>query len=119
MTLLRCVILAIAIALGTALAGWWSVPVLGALFGLASRDTERPGTLGACAGALAWGGFLSVLALGGAPVGRFGASLGSSLGLPSFSLPALTVAFAAILAGLSAYLAARMGVPADSRRPRR
>jgi hypothetical protein len=119
MTLLRCLILAMLIALGTILADWWVVPVAGGLYGMVSRDTARPGTLSACAGALAWGGYLSVLAVGGAPIGEFGAQVAASLALPSFALPVATVAFAALLAGLAAYVTARAGRPLDTRRFRR
>jgi ABC-type xylose transport system permease subunit len=116
MTILRLVLLAVVIALGTVLAGWWIVPVIGAGYGVLSKSTRFPGFTAAAAGALAWGGYLSALALGGAPVGAFSARVALSMGVPA-PVPALaTLLLPALLAGLAAYAAARLRDSPESRR---
>jgi hypothetical protein len=108
-TVLRVLMLAIVIALGTVLAGWWAVPIVALLFGLLMRGSPAPGTTAAASGALAWGGYLGLAAAGGAPVGRFAASLAASMQLPGWAPLLATLVFPALLAGLSAYLGARAG----------
>ena len=106
---LRLVILAICVALGTVLVGWWSVPLVGALYGVVSRGTARPGRGAALAAALAWGGYLAITALGGAPVWALATRLAQSMELPAWGLLAATLGFPAVLAGLASYLGARVG----------
>lgn len=56
MTILRMLIVAVVIALGTVRAGWWVVPAIGAVYGVLARGTRQPALLAAAGGALAWGG---------------------------------------------------------------
>ncbi|MBC7895369.1 MAG: hypothetical protein H7066_08135, partial [Cytophagaceae bacterium] len=65
MPFLRLLILAIAIALGTVLVAWWTVPILAAAYGLLAAGTKRPGLLAAAAAVAGWGGYLSILSFGG------------------------------------------------------
>lgn len=109
MAALRLLILAASVALGTVVAGWWSVPLVAAAYGVASRRTHRPGRTAAAAGALAWGGYLTVTALTGAPVWALATRLAVSMQLPSWGLFVATLVFPAVLAGLASYLGARVG----------
>lgn len=109
MLLLRMAILAIVVALGTVVVGWWTIPVAGAVFGLVARGTRRPGLAAAGAGAMAWGGYLAIAAVGGAAVGTFGVKLASAMQLPAWVPIVVTLVFPATLAGLAAYLGARLG----------
>jgi hypothetical protein len=105
---LRLISLAIVIALGTMLAGWWAVPVAGIAYGALAHRTAWPSLVAAAAGALAWGGYVSLMALGGASVGSFGARVSASMGLPSYGMALATMLFPAIVAGIAAALGARL-----------
>ena len=109
MTILRMLIIAFVIALGTVLAGWWMVPVVGIAYGLVARGTRRPALLAAAGGALAWGGYLAIAAIGDAPVTSFGAALASAVQLPVWAPIVATLIFPALLAGLASYVGARLG----------
>lgn len=109
MSVLRFLILAVVIALGTVLVDWWVVPIIGLAYGLVSRKTHLPGAVAAFAGAVAWGGYLAIVGFGGAPVGAFGASLARSLEMPVWAPHVATLVFPALLAGTAAYLGARVG----------
>lgn len=109
MPLLRTLILTVLIALGTVLLGWWAVPAVAAVHGLVARGARRPGLTAAAAGAMAWGGYLAITALGGGPVTAFGARLAASMQLPASGPFLATLAFPALLAGLASYLGARLG----------
>lgn len=109
MAALRIVILAVLLALGTVLVAWWVVPVMAAVFGAITHSTRRPGLSAAAAGAIAWGGYLGIAALGGAPVGTFGVRLATSMQLPVWAPITATILFPALLAGLASYLGARAG----------
>ena len=101
--------LAVGIAMGTILMGWWSVPLVALAYGVALRRSRRPGLTAAASGAIAWGGYLGLAVIGGAPVGRFGGELAASMQIPGWAPFAATVIFPAVLAGLAAYLGARVG----------
>ncbi len=116
MTVLRMLILAIAVALGTVLLAWWVVPLLGAGYGLLSRGTRAPGLAAAAGSAIGWGGYLSIVSLGGAPVGQFGNDLAQAMQLPSWAPFVATLAFPALLAGPAAYVTARIGSRSDTKR---
>jgi hypothetical protein len=109
MAAFRLLIVAIALALGTTLAGWWAVPVVALAYGVVMHRTKRPGLTAAAAGALAWGGYLLLASIGGASVRPFAAALGTSMQLPAWAPLAATLVFPALLAGLAAYLGARVG----------
>lgn len=109
MAVLRVVMLAVVIALGTVLGGWWIVPLVAVGFGVLVRGTRAPGLSAAAAAALAWGGYLGLAMVGGAPVGSFGASLAASMQLPGWAPVLATLVFPALLAAPAAYLGARAG----------
>ena len=109
MSILRTIILAVLLALGTVLVAWWAVPLVAAVFGVRTHATRRPGLSAAVAGALAWGGYLGIAALGGAPVVAFGTRLATSMQLSAGVPLTATLLFPAVLAGLASYLGARVG----------
>lgn len=109
MTALRLIMLSVVLALGTVLTGWWSVPAIAALYGMVSHRERRPGRTAALAAALAWGGYLAIAALGGAPVTSFGVRLAASMQLPPWAPIVATLCFPALLAGMACYLGARAG----------
>lgn len=101
--LLAIVVLALAMALGTAWIGWWAVPVFGAVWGV-TRYGAYPAATAAVAGALSWVALLTVTALGG-PAGETSRMLGSAMALPGWVPLLLTVLFPAALSGVAAQLA--------------
>ncbi len=109
MLLLRALILAIVITLGTVLVGWWVVPLVAAAFGVLQRKAPAPGLVAALSGALGWGGYLAVVAFGGGPVSGFAGALATSMKLPGWAPLVATLVFPALLAGPAAYLGARAG----------
>ncbi len=109
MGVLRTIMLAIGIALGTILVGWWSVPLVAVVYGVLLRGTRHPGLPAAAGGAMAWGGYLGLAVVGGAPVGGFASSLAAAMQLPGWAPLTVTLAYPAVLAGLAAYLGARVG----------
>jgi hypothetical protein len=109
MSALRILILALFVALGTILIGWWAVPVVALAYGVLARARKRPGAVAALAAALGWGGYLAVMSFGGAPVGALATRLSVSMQLPAWGVLALTLAFPAFLAGTASYLGARLG----------
>ena len=116
MLFLRVLILAIVIALGTVLLGWWTVPIAGALYGLLARGARRPGLTAAVAAMVAWGGYLSIGAATGAPVGTFGAQLARAMQLPVWAPIAATLVFPAILAGCAGVIGGAIAGRRASRR---
>lgn len=106
---LRVIILALVIALGTVVLSWWAVPLVAAGYGVLMRRSPLPGLTAAGGGTLAWGGYLGLAMLGGAPVGSFAASLAASMQLPGWAPLTATLVYPAVLAGLAAYLGARVG----------
>jgi hypothetical protein len=102
MTLLRILILAVVMALGTVLVSWWVIPLAGAVYGVVARATTRPALVAALAAAVAWGGYLSILAFSGAPVGAFAGDLARAMSLPGWAPHIATMVFPAVLAGSAA-----------------
>ena len=89
-------------AAGTIAAGWWTVPILAALWVRVLPSDRKPGTavVGAAAG---WGALVAL----GWPQGHVLAlahTLSSTLGLPPWGFIAATVVFPALLAGAAAAL---------------
>ena len=82
--------------------GWWSVPLVGAAWGLASSSPRKA----MFAGLAAIGGWTSLLLLDVArgPVATMGAQLAGVMKLPAFALYALTLIFPALLAWCAATL---------------
>lgn len=108
MTLLRILIVAVAVALGTVLAGWWVVPLVGAAYGAVARGSARPGLVAALGAAAGWGGYLSLASFGGAPVARLAGDLAHAMSLPAWGPHLATLAFPALLAGPAATLMTRV-----------
>jgi hypothetical protein len=119
MTLLRLLILAVVIALGTVLVDWWIVAIAGLAYGVLSRSTRYPGTMAAAAAVIAWGGYLALTTVGGAPVRAFGANLARSLEVPGWVPLVATLAFPAVLAGSASWLGARLGAWSTPKRRQR
>ena len=103
--LLRLVVLSVAFAVGTALLGWWTVPLLAAIWGVIAHRVPRTGVLAGIAAALAWGALL--LKAAGAP--SFAALIDAIAGVmqsPPASLIAVTLVFPALLAWSAARVTA-------------
>jgi hypothetical protein len=105
---LRFALLLVALALGTRFVGWWTVPVIGAAYGLLAGTDRWPGLSAAIAGALVWIGELVVASVAGAPIGAFGRDLAISMQLPSWAMFIVTAAFPALLSGSAAVLTAAL-----------
>jgi len=101
--LLAILVLALAMALGTAWIGWWAVPVFGAVWGVA-RYGAYPTATAALGGALAWVVLLALTALRG-PAGEASRMLGSVMSVPGWVPLLLAVVFPAALGGAAARLA--------------
>lgn len=86
--------------------GWWAIPATAALWGILRPVARRPARFAAAAAALAWTAWLLVDAT--SPRGDFSGlagRLGGIFSLPAPVLLAVTVLFAALLAGSAAYVA--------------
>ncbi|MBV6520667.1 MAG: hypothetical protein MNPFHGCM_00785 [Gemmatimonadaceae bacterium] len=105
----RILLFALAIALGTVLLGWWSVPLVAAGGGLILGRGRTPGLVAAVGAALAWGGILVVYRISGLPVDTLARRLGGAMGVPASVLIGLTIAFPAVLAGSAAWLGSWLG----------
>lgn len=90
------VLLAEAFAVATFAFGWWTVPVLAALYAIASTNPNRARTAALCA--LGGWGTLLLLDFAKGPVAEMGQRLGGVMGLPSVALYLLTLLFPALLA---------------------
>ena len=98
---IRMVLLAAAFAVATLALGWWTVPVLGAAWGIAARAGGRTVlTAGTCA-ALGWGALLALFAMG-APIADVASKVGAIMKVGGVGLVVLTLVFPALLAGSAA-----------------
>ena len=95
--------LALVIAATTVIAGWWTVPIVSALWTL-SLPRRGGVMLAALSGATAWGMLLLLLRRNG-PVGAVDRVLSGTLQLPPGAGVGLTLAYAALLAGAAALVA--------------
>ncbi|MGK2963387.1 MAG: hypothetical protein ACSLFK_14790 [Gemmatimonadaceae bacterium] len=95
-SIIRYVLLAVAFAVATWGLGWWSVPLVAALWGFFSSDFHRARN----AALAAAGGWASLLLLDAArgPVGAMAGQLGELMNLPTFALYLVTLLFPALLA---------------------
>ena len=106
MTLVRILVLAVAMAAGTWLLGWWSVPLIAALYSVARPADSGPvrdATIGAV---LAWGAMLAWHASNPA-FGRLSAAIGGIFPVPAVVVMFIAVLFAAALAASAARVAQR------------
>jgi len=99
--ILRGAMLALAFALATAVLGWWTVPAIGALWGIIAPRETRVGTTAALAAASGWLALLIVAVLHG-PVWELAAKVGGVMALPGWAFVGLTLVYPALLAGLAA-----------------
>ncbi len=117
--IIRYVLLAGAFAVATYGPGWWSVPLVAALWGFFSADVHRVRNAGLAAAA-GWGSLL-LLDVARGPVGAMAAQLGELMNVPVFTLYLLTLLFPALLAWSAAAVTRRpdpalrdSGLPASS-----
>ena len=101
--LVKPLLLALAMGVGTWTLGWWAVPVIGAAWGLLQRGAARRGREAALAAAVAWAALLALDASAGA-LPRVATMLGGIFRMPGAVLLLVTLAFAATLAGTAAYV---------------
>ena len=97
---LRILLLAAAFALGTWILGWWGVPLLGAVWGVLRRGMPRFGSAFAAA-AIAWA-LLLALDSGRGALDRLTTVMGGIFSMPGAVVLAVTVLYAALLAGCAA-----------------
>ncbi|HUR93022.1 MAG TPA: hypothetical protein VMY76_00465 [Gemmatimonadales bacterium] len=97
---LRLLIFGAVVDAGTIFGGWWTVPIIAAVWlrALPRWSSARSCMLGA---ALGWAGLLGWTAVRG-PVDLVARRVGGVLELPVWGLPLLTLVFPALLAGLAA-----------------
>jgi hypothetical protein len=102
--LVKFVLLAELFAVTTYALGWWTVPLVAALWAIVSRESNRALVASLCAA----GGWASLLLLDvvKGPVGAMAEKLGGVMGVPGFVLLILTLVFPALLAWCSASLVA-------------
>jgi hypothetical protein len=98
---LRIALLAVAFALATAAFGWWTVPLLGGVWGAVASPGTRPALTAGAAACLGWGLLLAWAAAQG-PALVLAQRVGGVMGLPGWLFAVLTVAFAALLGGTAA-----------------
>lgn len=103
--LIRYVLLAEGFAVATFGIGWWTVPVIAALWGLLSRDPGRSRNV-ALAAAGGWATLLVLDAVRG-PINVMADQLGAVMGLPPFVLYVVTLLFPALMAWAAATLVRR------------
>lgn len=106
----KYILLAEVFAVTTFGLGWWSVPLVAAAWGLASRSPRKA----AFAAFAAIGGWASLLMLDVArgPVATMGSQLAGVMKLPAVALYALTLIFPALLAWCAAALMPAIRKPA-------
>ncbi len=83
--------------------GWWSVPIVAAVWSVFSTDAHRVRNAGLAAAA-GWASLL-LLDVWRGPVSTMADQLGALMGLPPFFLYAVTLAFPTILAWSAAIIA--------------
>ena len=106
MAAVRFAFLTAVFAVGTMVAGWWTVPLFGAGWGLAAARTPRPALTAAVSAGLAWGLLLAWTAATG-PVGKLVNVLGAIAGVPGVAFVIATLLLPVLLAGLAAHVVRR------------
>jgi hypothetical protein len=99
----RLIVFAALVAVGTVLGGWWTVPLLAALWVRllpTGRGIRRTTALG---GALGWGAILGWSARHG-PVPAVATRMSAALDLPPWGFAAASLIFPALLAAAAADL---------------
>ena len=95
--------LTVAIAAGTWMVAWWTVPAVGAVWGYLRREDASAPLAAGVAAMLAWG-LLLLLAASGAPKGSVMGTVGTAMQVGPWALIALSLAFPALLAASAAAL---------------
>jgi hypothetical protein len=104
--LLRLGSFAVTIAAGTAVGGWWTVPVLTAVWVRALRRHQPSGAFYMAGAASGWALLLGWAAAQG-PIVAVARKAGGVLQLPWWGMILLTLCFPALLAGAAARVARR------------
>lgn len=104
-SMIRYALVAVAFAVATYGLGWWSVPIVAAIWAFLSTDVHRVRNTGLAA-AVGWALLLLLDAAKG-PVGVMAAQLGELMSLPAFGLYGLTLLFPALLAWSAAAVTRR------------
>ncbi len=105
--LLNVLALLTVFGLATVLAGWWTVPVVAAVWAFARPSARQPGVTAGIVAAAAWAALL--LGTGsGAALGPLTRVLSSAMGTPVVVVIAVTLIFPAILAASAASLVASL-----------
>jgi hypothetical protein len=104
----RFLFLALAFAGATAAAGWWTVPVVAAVWVRVSPRARSPARSCMAGAIIGWALLLGWVALRG-PAGAVAGRVGGALGLPPWAFVLVTLLFPALLAGAAAQ-AAKPGV---------
>lgn len=99
--LLLIVFLAVVMGVATWWIGWWTVPLVGAAWGVARRGEDYPAATAGAAAGFSWCVLLALQAARG-PVGELSRRLGGVLGAPGWAVLLAAVAFPAILAAAAA-----------------
>ena len=102
---LRLTLLALAFVAATIVAGWWALPVLGALWGWLNRGERWAGMRTGVAAAAGWLLLLGWNAMVG-PLSQVAIKAGGVMGLHPLVLYAATLLLAGLAAGAAAGLAA-------------
>jgi hypothetical protein len=102
-TFVKIVLLAELFAVATYALGWWTVPIIAADWGIATRDF-KPARIAALCAAAGWATLLILDVVKG-PVDTMASKLGGVMGVPAFVLLLLTLIFPALLAWSAAALA--------------
>lgn len=105
------VLLAEAFAVATFALGWWTVPIVAAVWALVSADPRRVRNAGIAAAA-GWATLLVLDAVKG-PVGTMASQLGGIMRVPAPVLVILTLVFPALLAWSAGALFSRGRVSAE------
>jgi len=92
----KAVLLAEAFAVATFGLGWWSVPIVAAVYALVSTSKRKALVAGICAAA-GWATLL-LLDIAKGPVIAFGSKLAQVMGLPAVALYVMTLLVPALLA---------------------
>jgi hypothetical protein len=101
---IRLVLLAAAMAVGTAAFGWAAVPVIAAVWGLIARRQRGSALAAGLAGIIAWGALLALDAVRG-PLTPLAQQLGSLFSVRAIAVYAVTLALPGLLAVTAALLA--------------
>ncbi len=106
-----------AMAAGTWFIGWWTVPVIAAVWAVADRTDRALPLRAAVAGLTAWALLLAVQLPGGS-LERLAGAVGAAIGVGALPLVVLTLVYPALLAASAAGLVrAVTGAPAPDAAP--